>query len=73
MKISVVRFVGPVLIGTELDPRNSLSHGEKIPTGTVSLSKYDDLFLQATYTNPSKQPYFQLVPWAQVSSVLFTK
>lgn len=72
MKISVVRFNdSSMCVGTELNPCSSLKHGEKTISGTVSLSKYDDLFLQVTFTNPSKSPYSQLIPWAQVSTVFF--
>jgi hypothetical protein len=70
MKITVVRFVNAFGVGTQLDVRSSLLTGERVLDVPISLHRHDDTFLRIDFAHPTN-PYSQLVPWAQVATVLY--
>jgi hypothetical protein len=77
MKISTVRFYEHPLIGTQLEPRNSLTDRRVDPNtqyvfGQVELSRFDDTFLRVDMYRGADLVGSQLLPWASVATVLFT-
>ncbi len=75
MKISVVTFNDSLLIGKALEPIRSLSVGQRIDGGTVSIEKYDNLFLKISYAHTSApaRDYSELIPFARVDKLIFTE
>jgi hypothetical protein len=78
MIINVIRFTDHVLVGPQLEPRNSLTDRRTDPNtayvfGQVELSRYDETFLRIDMFRSNIFTQSQLVPWAAVSSVLFTE
>lgn len=73
MKILTVRFspATATMVGLSLDPVSSLTDGDYHLDGKVSLSKYDETFLRVDFVKGERK-IAQLIPWATVSTVLFT-
>ena len=70
MKISLVRFAQPFSVGKSLDVRSSLEDGERVLGDPIHLHYYNDVFLRVDFVDGK---YSQLIPWSQISTVLYSE
>lgn len=69
--VEVVRFVSQFMVGRVLEPKSSLTDGERFRGGTVQLSYLNDTFLAVRFVGvDGKDTYTQLIPWAAVATVI---
>ena len=73
LEILVVYFVSHVNIGKSLDTKTNLSQKQIVLGEVIDISLWNDNFLRLDYTSASGgfQAYSELVPMAQVSTILF--
>lgn len=69
MKIKIVRFNQAVMLGTQLDVNSSLSEGQTVLGRSIEMSYHDSTFLKIKFLG--ENPYCQLIPWAQVATVIY--
>jgi hypothetical protein len=72
MKIKVVTFNDNIALGTEFVPLRVIAQGDRFGKGTMSLSNYQDRFVQIDFRYPdAAKNLTQFVPWSRVDSCIF--
>lgn len=74
MKIQVLWFNDSILLSKGCVPIRSLSNGDKVDGGTVTIEPYDNLFVKLSYAyKDAAKNYCENIPWSRCDKVIFVE